>query len=117
MPPESDLFPDAPPAVLRVWRGAATPANLPAYLRHLRARVEPALASLDGYLGVAVLTRPAGDLVEILVMTRWRSRAAIAAFAGPDLEAAVVEAEARAVLAEYDRVVRHFDVALEATSD
>ena len=110
--------PDASaPAVLRLWRGAAAPADVPAYLDHLRTRVEPQLATLDGYRGVAVLTRPAGTLVEIVVMTRWRSLGDVTAFAGPDIDAAVVEPEARAVLVEYDAFVRHFSVAFEAISD
>lgn len=103
-------------AVLRVWRGAAAPPDVPVYLHHLRARVEPALERLDGYLGVTVLTRPVGALVEIVVMTRWRSHGDIAAFAAPDIEAAVVEPDAQAILAEYDRFVRHFAVAHESAS-
>lgn len=107
----------AAPAVLRLWRGATTPAQLPAYLEHLRTRVEPVLGTIDGYLGVAVLTRPVDTLVEIVVMTRWRSLADVTAFAGPDIDAAVVEPEARALLAEYDSLVRHFSVAFEAIRD
>ena len=97
--------------VLRVWRGAATTANVPAYLAHFRSRVEPALAALAGFRGAEVLTRPSGALVEIVVHTRWASFEAIAAFAGPDRDVAVVEPEALAVLAEHDLFVRHFTVA------
>ena len=111
-PDESAAFP-----VLRLWRGATTPAQVPAYLEHLRTRVEPMLAALDGYLGVAVMTRPVEALVEILVMTRWRSLADVTAFAAPDIDAAVVEPEARAVLIEYDDFVRHFSIVFEATRD
>ena len=107
----------APLPVLRLWRGATTPAQVPAYLEHLRTRVEPALATLDGYLGVAVLTRPVEALVEIVVMTRWRSLADVTAFAGPDIDTAVVGPEARALLADYDGFVRHFSVVFEATRD
>jgi heme-degrading monooxygenase HmoA len=116
------MDPSPPPdaaagAVLRVWRGTAAPERVPVYLQHLRTRVEPALTALDGYLGVAVLTRPVQELVEIVVMTRWRSLDHVAAFAGPDLEGAVVEAEARAVLTDYDTFVRHFTVVHEAVRD
>jgi heme-degrading monooxygenase HmoA len=97
--------------VVRVWRGAARPSDVAAYLTHFRARVEPALRPLAGFRGAEVLTRPTGALVEIIVQTRWASRDAVAAFAGPDSEVAVVEPEALAVLAEHDPFVRHFTVA------
>ena len=97
--------------VLRVWRGAAKPSDVPAYLEHFHSRVEPALRGIAGFRGAEVLTRAGGTLVEIVVHTRWASLDAVAAFAGPDLEAAVVEPEALAVLAEHDPFVRHFTVA------
>ena len=43
-------------------------------------------------------------------MTLWDSMDAIRRFAGEDAEHAVVEPEARAVLAEYDDFVRHYEV-------
>ena len=94
-----------------MWRGAAKPSDLPAYLEHFRSRVEPGLRGLTGFQGAEVLTRPAGPLVEIVVQTRWVTLHAVAAFAGPELDAAVVEPEALAVLAEHDSFVRHFTVA------
>jgi hypothetical protein len=45
-------------------------------------------------------------------MTIWQSNSAIDAFAGPDREAAVVAPEAAALLTDYDRRVRHFEVAM-----
>jgi hypothetical protein len=40
----------------------------------------------------------------------WKSREAIQAFAGPDLEAAVVPAVVRDMMVEFDERVRHYDV-------
>ena len=57
-----------------------------------------------------VLRREEHGRVEFLVMTFWDSMAAIRGFAGADPERAVVEPEARAVLAEYDNFVRHYEV-------
>lgn len=96
--------------VLRVWRGAAKPDDVPAYLTHFRARVEPALLALAGFRGAEVLTRPAGALIEIVVQTRWTSLDAVTAFAGPDRDVAVVDPEALTVLTEHDAFVRHFTV-------
>ena len=96
--------------VVRVWRATASSNNVPAYLMHFRANVEPVLRELDGFRGAEVLTRPVGDGVEIVVQTRWSSLAAVSAFAGLDLEVAVVDPEAAAVLTEHDSFVRHFTV-------
>jgi hypothetical protein len=45
------------------------------------------------------------------VTTVWQSLEAIDAFASPDRETAVVASEARALLTDYDRRVRHYEVA------
>jgi heme-degrading monooxygenase HmoA len=55
--------------------------------------------------------RSQGDSVEILVSTVWQSLQAIEAFAGSDRETAVVASEAAALLTDYDRRVRHYEVA------
>ncbi len=44
-------------------------------------------------------------------MTRWASIEAIRAFAGDDIDVAVVEAEARSVLVDFDTRVRHIELA------
>ena len=90
--------------IARLWRGVAKDAE--AYLRHLDGNVVPELEKIAGYRGYRVLRREQ----EILVMTLWESMAAVRAFAGADPEKAVVEPEARAVLAEFDDFVRHYEV-------
>ncbi len=54
----------------------------------------------------------AASPAEIFVETTWRSLDSIRNFAGPDLEAAVVTAEAAALLASFDRRVTHSKIAL-----
>lgn len=48
--------------------------------------------------------------VEFLVVTRWESLEAIAKFAGPDPEVAVVPAKAVSMMIEYDHRARHFEI-------
>jgi heme-degrading monooxygenase HmoA len=48
--------------------------------------------------------------VEFVIVTRWDSLAAIAAFAGGDAEAAVVPAAVAALMLEYDARARHYEV-------
>lgn len=96
--------------IARLWRGVAqTPANADSYLRHLN-RVLPALDAIEGHRGARVLRRDEGGRAEFLVITFWESMDAVRAFAGEDPDRAVVEPEARAVLAEFDDRVRHYEV-------
>ena len=97
--------------IARVWRGVAhTSVNADAYLRHLSTNVLPSLTVIPGHRGARVLRREEDGRTEFLVMTYWDSIDAIRAFAGERYEHAVVEPEARAVLAEYDELVRHYEV-------
>jgi heme-degrading monooxygenase HmoA len=57
-----------------------------------------------------LLERKASDMVEIIVITLWRSLDSIRGFAGEDLEEAVVADEAASLLVQFDRRVRHFEV-------
>ncbi len=97
--------------IVRLWSARTTHAQSPAYLHHFSNQVLPVLRKFGGYVSSSVLTRPVESAVEILVMTVWQSFTAIDAFAGPDREAAVVAPEAAALLTDYARRVRHFEVA------
>jgi heme-degrading monooxygenase HmoA len=97
--------------IARIWRGVAkTPANADAYERHVTQTVFPSLAAIPGHRGARVLRRSASGRIEFLVITFWDSMASIRKFAGQAAESAVVEPEARAVLAEYDDFVQHYEI-------
>ena len=98
--------------IARVWSARTTRTHLAAYLDHLSRRVSPELQTLPGFAGVNALTREERDVVEVVVITRWESLAAIEAFAGKDREVAVVAPEAAALLTDYDRRVRHYEIAI-----
>jgi heme-degrading monooxygenase HmoA len=97
--------------IARTWRGRATAANAPAYVKHFTETVMPQLAALSGHRGAYLLRRQTGDEVELIAFTLWESRAAIEAFAGKDIGRAHVEPAARAVLASFDEFAEHYDVA------
>jgi len=67
------------------------------------------LRALDGYRGASLLRRDVDGETELIVITRWHSLDAVRAFAGADVEAAVVE-DAAALLSRYDERVRHYDI-------
>jgi heme-degrading monooxygenase HmoA len=97
--------------IARLWSARTTTAQSTRYLEHFRQSVVPSLRTFDGYVCSSVLVRSQGDAVEILVTTVWQSLLAIDAFAGSDRETAVVASEAAALLTDYDRRVRHYEVA------
>jgi heme-degrading monooxygenase HmoA len=99
--------------IVRSWRARAAKALAPAYAEHLRAHVVPALARLDGFERVLLLEREDRDGIEIVVETFWRSLDDVRAFAGADIERAVVADEAAALLLDFDRRVRHYEVRLD----
>lgn len=81
------------------------------YLAHFEGTVRPHLESTEGFLGATVERVDAKSGVEIVVVTRWESINAVRAFAGEDVDLAVVEPEARGVLARFDDRVRHIEIA------
>src|SRR5512143_1860097 len=98
--------------IARLWRGEADAAKADAYFRHVTGTVFPALKDLSGHRGAWLLRREAGDRTEFLAVTLWESRKAIEAFAGRDIDKAIVEPEARAVLAAFDDFATHYAVAV-----
>lgn len=98
--------------IARLWSAHSTSALADAYLHHFEQAVQPQLHRVEGFLGATVSTRPVPGSVEILVTTYWLSFAAIDAFAGADREAAVVAAEAAALLTDFDKRVRHYEIAV-----
>ena len=102
--------------VARHWSARTTEAQLPKYLEHFSKGVLPGLRRVNGFLGATVSVRHTPSEAEIFVETAWNSLEAIRAFAGPDLEAAVVAPEAAGLLTDFDPRVRHYEVALSASA-
>ena len=96
--------------IARLWSARTTPEKSHAYLAHFSEVVLPALHGFPGFAGATVFGRDLQGNVEVLVTTFWESLQAIDAFAVPDREAAVVAPEAAALLADFDRRVRHYQV-------
>ena len=96
--------------ISRHWRGLARRDAAAAYVEHLQTETFPAIRALPGYLGAHILQRDVPEGVEFLVVTEWQSLDAIRAFAGDDVETAVVPAKVQAMMVDYDRVVRHYEV-------
>lgn len=96
--------------ILRAFRATATIDGAHAYQRFFTETVLPELQAIDGFRGAYVVQRDREDLVEIQVLTLWESLEAIRRFAGDNLDTAVVEPGARAVLTDFDPIVSHHTV-------
>ena len=100
--------------VERLWSARAkTAGEAAAYAAHFQRVVVPELKAVPGYLGARLSQRETAGGVEIVVNTTWESLDAIRGFAGDDIERAVVHGEAAALLAGYDRAVRHLEIVTE----
>jgi len=95
--------------ILRLWTARTSQEQWPRYRAYFSRKVLPDLQAVEGFLGAVLSVRHSADDVEILVQTTWTSLDAIRAFAGPDLQAAVVSEEAIAMLTEFDGHVRHYE--------
>ena len=96
--------------IARCWRGRTSEDNAPRYYELFTSTVLPALQAIPGFLDARVLRRPHPLGIEFQVITEWASWEAIRTFAGSSPDEAVVEPAARALLADYDQHVEHFEV-------
>lgn len=96
--------------ISRQWRGVCRTECAEAQVAHPHAETFPAIGRLPGFVSASILRRPTNDGVEFLIVTHWSSIDAIRGFAGADVAAAVVPPAVHAMMIEYDRVVRHYDV-------
>jgi heme-degrading monooxygenase HmoA len=96
--------------ISRQWRGVARRERADEYVEHLRIDTFPHLATIPGFLAASILRRDVDAGVEFLIVTHWESLRAIEQFAGRDPEVAVVPARVQAMMLEFDRRVRHYEV-------
>ncbi len=99
--------------IARLWHGWTTPENADAYEEFLRTKMFPSIHRVQGYLGADLLRREAGDEVAFVTITRFESLGAVRAFAGEDYEQAVVEPEARELLARFDDRSEHYEIVID----
>lgn len=98
--------------IARRWTAQAEGAEqADAYVAHFEDAVRPSLEQTTGFFGATVERVETPDEIEIVVVTRWQSMDAIGAFAGEDVDLAVVEPAAKAVLSRFDTRVRHIELA------
>jgi heme-degrading monooxygenase HmoA len=96
--------------ISRQWRGLAKPGSADDYVEHLRAETFPAIHKLPGFISASILRRTVPGGVEFLIVTHWASIESIRAFAGSNIETAVVPQKVCDMMVDFDRTVRHYEV-------
>lgn len=96
--------------IMRMWRGLVPAEKKQAYVDYLHQTGLADYAATPGNLGVALLCRDRGDLVEFVTMTRWDSVESIKAFAGDDYEKARYYPEDDRFLVSKEELVEHYEV-------
>jgi heme-degrading monooxygenase HmoA len=96
--------------ILRSWRGAVRADDAERYLAHQSKSGVRDYRETPGNRGVLVLSRPRGELVEVITLTLWDSMDAVRRFAGDDPERARFYPGDDDLLAEKDEHADHWDV-------
>lgn len=99
--------------IARIWCAAVTHDKAANYQHHFTTRVVPHLEAIDGFSGASLLRREAGNGIELLALTLWRSLDSIRAFTGPDPARAVVDPEAQAMLTSFDATAANYEVVVD----
>ncbi len=101
--------------IVRLWRARVSQANCAAYLNYLEQTVFAIVGDIDGFIEAEILRRDEADGVQLVIVSRWESMAAIRQYAGDTPEKAVVAAEAQAMLQSFAHDVEHFELARRST--
>ena len=96
--------------ILRRWRGAVRPEDADRYLEHQAETGIREYRETPGNRGVYVLSRPVGDLVEVITLSLWDSIEDVRRFAGDDPAVARFYPGDDDLLAEKDMHADHYQV-------
>jgi heme-degrading monooxygenase HmoA len=97
--------------ISRYWMGVTKPGEAENYIAHLRTDTFPKLSEISGFIEASILKRAVAQGTEFLIITVWESIEAIERFAGATADIAVVPEVVQAMMVEYDKKVRHYEVA------
>ena len=96
--------------IARIWRGAVNTADAEEYAAYIRDTGFAEYGRTAGNRGAWMLRRDAdGGETEFITLSMWESREAIKAFAGDDIEAAVLYPEDEKFLVG-ESTIAHYDV-------
>ncbi len=101
--------------IVRTWRCWATLEGADTYADYLTGTVFQGLTAIMGHRGAQLLRREEAGRIEFVAISYWDTVEAIGQYAGADISRAMVRPEARAMLADFDEIVNHYDLAYDTT--
>jgi heme-degrading monooxygenase HmoA len=93
--------------IMRTWRGVVRRTDADAYADYIRDTGFAEYGETPGNRGAWLLRRVDGEQTEFVTLSLWESREAIEAFAGEDIEAAVLYPEDEKYLLGESTIVHH----------
>jgi heme-degrading monooxygenase HmoA len=102
--------------IARFWTGAVRTADADAYADYIRATGFAEYGETPGNRGAWLLRRDLDDRAEFITLSLWDSADAIRAFAGEDIEAAVLYPEDERYLIDGESSIAHY-VVVDEISD
>jgi heme-degrading monooxygenase HmoA len=101
--------------IARTWRGAVRRADADEYADYIDRTGFAEYARTAGNRGAWILRRDRGERTEFITLSLWESEEAIRAFAGDDIEAAVLYPEDERYLIDGRSEVAHYEVVAEVS--
>ena len=95
--------------IARIWRGSVRSDDADEYAQYIRDTGFAEYGRTAGNRGAWMLRRDEGGETEFITLSMWESRDAIKAFAGDDIEAAVLYPEDERFLIG-ESTIAHYDV-------
>jgi hypothetical protein len=100
--------------IARLWTGTVQRADAAEYADYIRATGFTAYGQTAGNRGAWLLRRDEGGRTDFLALSLWDSPDAVRAFAGDDVEAAVLYPEDERYLVAGSSAIRHHDAVDQA---
>jgi heme-degrading monooxygenase HmoA len=99
--------------IARIWTGRVRTADAAEYADYIRETGFAEYGETPGNRGAWLLRRDRGGTTEFITLSLWESVDAIHAFAGEDIEAAVLYPEDERYLLDGSSTLAHYEVAGE----
>lgn len=100
--------------IARTWTGTVRRVDAEEYAKYIRETGFAEYAQTAGNRGAWMLRRDEGERTEFITLSLWESDDAIRAFAGDDIEAAVLYPEDERYLIGGESTVAHYQVVDQA---
>lgn len=96
--------------ISRQWKCILKEESHDQYIAFLNNVVLKNARTLPGFVHADILKRRTINGLEFLVVTLWETLDNIKAFAGEDIEKAMVPEEAQKMMVSFDKTVQHYEV-------